>query len=114
MENADTKSELYISKIISSISAIDFAIQNTKATITAFENDNVEIFARIEKYEQIVCKQRKIAREIQSHLKLQNWSEVHRRVHIIHHLSQFLRDDLQTLMYEAQGAKVIHVSNQMT
>ncbi|MDR2338464.1 MAG: hypothetical protein LBE20_07515 [Deltaproteobacteria bacterium] len=110
MDNISDDSSIL--QLLNSLSALDSTLQRAKTTIQTYELSNPDILLRIEKYEEILQKQREIANSIHNHLKIKNWREVHRGISLINGLSRLFRDDAQSLIYEAQGAKVIHISHQ--
>jgi hypothetical protein len=102
--------DLSILQLLNSFSTLDSTLQRAKCAIQVYELSNPEIMVRIEKYEEILQQQRDVANSIRGHLKAKNWREVHRGIRIINSLSRMFHEDAQSLMYEVQGAKVIHVS----
>lgn len=100
-------------RVFDSFSALDNALQKAKVIVQTQEMSHSGLMSRIEKYEEILSKQREVAKSLRQHMKSKNWVAVHKEIRIMGGLSMMMREDALDLIYEIQGAKIVHISNQI-
>jgi len=103
----------HILRVFNSFNALDDALQKAKDIVQAEEMSHPALMLRIEKYEEILNKQREVAESLRQHMKSKNWAAVRKEMKVMSGLSILMREDALDLIYEIQGAKIIHIANQV-
>ena len=105
--------DAHMLRVFDSFNALDSALQKAKVIVQTQEMSHPDLMLRIEKYEEILSKQREVAQSLKQHMKSKNWVAVHKEMKIMSGLSMMMREDALDLVYEIQGAKIVHISNQI-
>ena len=103
----------HILRVFNSFNALDSALQKAKDIVLTQEMAHPALMLRIEKYEEILNKQREVAQSLRQHMKSKNWAAVRKEMKVMSGLSVMMREDALDLIYEIQGAKIVHISNQV-
>ncbi|MCB0339048.1 MAG: hypothetical protein KDD53_05570 [Bdellovibrionales bacterium] len=94
-----------IDRLFASFSDLETAIASAKKTLLARDAVPGEIIKRIDSYDNILSKQRKLANDLCSHIDTGNWDEVARHVNLINGLSALIRDDARAILAALSGAE---------
>jgi len=87
-----------IEKLFTSLSELETAIENAKNTLARTDKLTPAISARLNSYNEILTKQRKIAGDLCVFIIQKNWKEVDRNVNLINGLSAMIRDDAHSIL----------------
>lgn len=87
-----------IKHLFESFAQLERAISNARSALLRHSSPPKEILQRLNLYEEILEKQRFLAKELSQHLRTQNWSDVHRDVKLINGLSGMIRDDAEGIL----------------
>lgn len=87
-----------IDKLFSSFEELEGAIESAKKTLAKRESIPPEIMTRLNSYDDILLKQRTLAKELCQHMDSGNWDEVSRHVTLINGLSAMIRDDARAIL----------------
>lgn len=98
IEERATVNKIVISKLLESFTELEVSIRSAKLALTKRENAPRELLERVENYEQILNKQRKLADEMWRQVSQSNWAEVARYVKLINALSSMIRDDAREVV----------------
>lgn len=98
-----------ISKLFSSFTDLERAIESARHTLEQRGNVPKEVMQRLISYYGILDKQRSLASSLCDHLNRGNWHEVTRHVSLINGLSAMIRDDARSVLSSLveQRAEVI-------
>ena len=80
-------------QLFRSLAELESAIRAAKAPLMGPEPSRPAVLERLESYEHILVKQRRLALHLRDLAMERNWSEVSRHVKLISGLSQMIRDD---------------------
>ena len=105
--------DAHILRVFDSFNALDSALQKAKIIVQTQEMSQPDLMLRIEKYEEILRKQREVAKSLRQHIGSKDWVTVRKEMKIMSGLSMMMREDALDLVYEIQGAKIVHISNQI-
>ena len=108
-----TSDDAHIIKVLNSFNALDSVLQRARCIIETQEMSNPHLMLRLEKYEEILRKQREVAKSLRLHLKNKNWVAVCKDIRVMKGLSLMIHDDALNLVYEIQGARIVHISNRV-
>ena len=87
-----------IERLFSSFTDLETAIESAKKTLAQKESVPPEVIERLNSYDGILAKQRKLANELCGFINNGNWDEVSRHVTIINGLSAMIRDDARAIL----------------
>jgi hypothetical protein len=87
-----------IDRLFSSFADLEQAIQSAKTTLSKKQSVPSEVIERLNSYDGILAKQRRLAVELCEHINKGNWDEVSRHVSIINGLSAMIRDDARAIL----------------
>lgn len=87
-----------ISRLFSSFTELETAINGARATLEEKESVPEEVIERLNSYDGILVKQRKLAQELCVHINDGNWDEVARHVGLINSLSAMIRNDARAIL----------------
>lgn len=87
-----------INRLFSSFTELETAINSAKETLAKRENVPADVVKRLDSYDGILLKQRKLANELCEHITAGNWDEVTRHVGLINGLSAMIRDDARAIL----------------
>ena len=87
-----------IDKLLSSFDELERCIALTKEVLSKKKGIPENVIQRVNKYSEIVAKQRALTEELVTHLANQNWEEVTRNVKLINALSAMIREDAQAIL----------------
>ena len=90
--------KIVISKLLESFTELETSIRSAKLALTKRENAPQELVDRVENYERILDKQRRLADEMWNQVAVSNWAEVGRYVKLINGLSAMIRDDAREVV----------------
>ena len=79
--------------LIESFGELERAIAAAKACLLRKENPSKDILGRLDHYQEILVKQRSLARSLSEHSREGNVNEMVRHIKIINALSALIRDD---------------------
>ncbi|MBL7662246.1 hypothetical protein JNK13_05785 [bacterium] len=88
-------------KLFTSLDELERAVRLAKSSFTSISSKNPEILRRVEAYEEMLLKQRKLAQALADYIDLGNWDEVSRHIKLINGLSIMIQDDAKALVAEA-------------
>ncbi len=91
-------SHALIEKLLASFDELDRCIALTREVLSKRDGISENIIQRVNKYSEIVSKQRQFTEELKAHLAVQNWTEVSRHVKLINALSSMIREDAQAIL----------------
>jgi hypothetical protein len=97
MQNNETQNNI-VERLFTSFNELEQAIHSAKATLAKRGAVPREILERIESYDGILVKQRRLASELCRHIDAGNWDEVGRHVSLINGLSAMIRDDARAIL----------------
>lgn len=87
-----------VERLYASFSDLEQAIESAKNTLSQKESVPAEVMNRLNSYDGVLVKQRKLASELCMHISTGNWDEVTRHVTLINGLSQMIRDDAREIL----------------
>ena len=87
-----------IEKLFGSFSELEQAINQAKSTLAEKDAIPEEIMERLDSYDGILVKQRRLAHELCEHIAKEDWEEVNRCVGLINGLSSMIRDDARAIL----------------
>lgn len=87
-----------IERLFSSFADLEQAIESAKVTLSKKESVPAEIMERLNSYDGILEKQRRLASTLCKHIEQGNWDEVSRHVTLINGLSAMIRDDARAIL----------------
>lgn len=87
-----------IERLFASFGELEQSIRSARHTLAEKGNVSSEVLERLDSYDTILSKQRKLADSLCSHIKSQNWNEVTRHVTLINGLSAMIRDDARLIL----------------
>ena len=87
-----------IDKLFSSFADLEKAIESAKDTLKKRDSVPHEIIDRLNSYDGILEKQRKLANELCGFISQGDWNAVSRHVSLINGLSAMIRDDARSIL----------------
>lgn len=87
-----------IDRLFSSFEELDVAIQSARRTLSTREQVPTTILERLNSYDGILLKQKRLASELCVFINEGNWDEVTRHVSLINGLSAMIRDDARAIL----------------
>ena len=98
MESKSPQTPSIIERLFASFSDLEDSINSAKVTLSAKGEIPVHVVERLESYDSILSKQRRLALELAKHMSNGNWDEVARHVGLINGLSSMIRDDARAIL----------------
>lgn len=86
-----------IKKLFSSLDELDHSIQLARRALSVRVPYDQSLLQRIENYEEVLSKQRRLAERMCEYIVLGNWDEVNRHVKLINGLSSMIYADAKEL-----------------
>lgn len=90
--------KLVLNKLLESFGELETAIRSARIALTKRVNPPQELLDRVENYEKILDKQRRLSTKLWEHVADSNWGEVGRHVKLINALSTMIRDDAREVV----------------
>ena len=87
-----------VTKLFSSFTDLETAIESAKDTLKKRGTIPDEVLQRLESYDTIISKQRRLATDLCEKLHKEQWDEVNRIVGLINGLSSMIRDDARAIL----------------
>lgn len=87
-----------INRLFQSFTELESAILSAKETLKRKGNVPTEVIARLDSYDGILEKQKRLADELCEHIREGNWDQVSRHVGLINGLSAMIRDDARAIL----------------
>ena len=87
-----------IKKLFRSLDEIEKSIMVTKRVLATQDPISLEVMRRISSYEDILAKQRILAKRLCNYVIAGEWEEVSRHVRLINGLSAMIHEDARSLM----------------
>ncbi|MCB0320508.1 MAG: hypothetical protein KDD60_06230 [Bdellovibrionales bacterium] len=87
-----------IDRLYQSFADLEKAILGAKKTLESKEEVPREVVERLNSYDGILAKQKKLADELCQHIQSGNWDQVSRHVGLINGLSAMIRDDARAIL----------------
>jgi hypothetical protein len=87
-----------IERLFSSFGDLEKAISSAKDTLAKKESVSPDIIERLNSYDGILEKQRRLAEELCTHITNGDWDKVTQQVSIINGLSAMIRDDARAIL----------------
>lgn len=94
----DQEDNVIINRLFQSFSDLERAIGSARKTLEEREGIPPEVVARLSSYDDILEKQRNLAKELCQSIKNGDWDEVTRKVGLINGLSSMIRDDARAIL----------------
>lgn len=90
-----------IKRLFDSLDELERSIHLAKTALSAREGgESPTMLQRIAYYEEVLGKQRLLARALVSYLQQENWGEVARHIKLINGFSSLIHDDAKTFVAE--------------
>lgn len=90
--------KIVITRLFQSFGELERAIASAKQALEGKQTPPQELLERIDSYEQILLKQRRLAEELCGFANSGNWGGVERNIKVINGLSQMIRDDAREVV----------------
>ena len=90
--------ETIVTRLFSSFTDLESAIESAKETLKKRGAIPEEVIARLESYDTILTKQRRLATDLCDKMHVGDWDEVNRIVGLINGLSSMIRDDARAIL----------------
>lgn len=90
--------ETIVERLFTSFTELETAIESAKDTLSARGTVPEEVIQRLNSYDGILTKQRRLATSLCDHIHKGNWDEVTRLVGLINGLSSMIRDDAKSIL----------------
>ena len=87
-----------INRLFQSFTDLEKAIVGARKTLEEREDISPEVVRRLNSYDDILEKQKLLAKELCGSIKEGNWDEVTRQVGLINGLSAMIRDDARAIL----------------
>ena len=91
--------KVIIKKLFESFNVLEQAIFSARKTIEQRPDAPLSVLERLNSYNEILCKQRELAENLDFHCKFGNWDEVARHIKLINGLSGMIRDDAKDILF---------------
>ena len=89
---------LVIERLFESFVHLERAIKVARETVDKHGDTRADTLARIDKYEEILTKQRSLATALCGYASMGKWEEVSRHIKLINGLSTMIRDDAKEIV----------------
>ena len=89
-----------IKRLFDSLDELERSINLAKKALSAKEGNSTVTLQRVSYYEEVLGKQRKLARALVDYLLQENWAEVTRHIKLINGLSSLIHDDARAFVAE--------------
>lgn len=90
--------ENIVTRLFASFTDLETAIEGAKNTLKSKGTIPDEVIKRLNSYDSILSKQRKLATALCEHINNGDWNEVNRHVGLINGLSSMIRDDARAIL----------------
>lgn len=87
-----------VERLFNSFTDLETAIESAKETLKKKESVPQEVIERLNSYDSILAKQRRLADEMCQFIEAGDWDEVSRHVSLINGLSAMIRDDARSIL----------------
>jgi hypothetical protein len=87
-----------VKKLFRSLDELEQSIAIAKKVLSSQDPIPLEVMRRVASYEDILSKQRKLARRLCNYMVSGDWEEVSRHVKLINGLSAMIHEDARSLM----------------
>ena len=87
-----------IDRLFTSFEDLETAIHSARGALEKKGVAPKEVVERLNSYDGILIKQRRLADDLRHHMDLGNWNEVSRHVQLINALSAMIRDDARAIL----------------
>lgn len=87
-----------VARLFASFTDLETAIESAKKTLHSKGSIPEEVLRRIDSYDSILSRQRRLATALCDHISKGNWDEVNRHVSLINGLSAMIRDDARAIL----------------
>ena len=93
-----------IKKLFDSLNELESSVKLAKKMFCRDSSEKADqLLARIEYYEEVLGKQKRLASSLCDYIRTENWAEVNRHVKLINGLSALVSDDARGLIQEVLG-----------
>ena len=87
-----------INLLLNSLNELEKVIWNARITVNRKNYPTKGIIERLDSYDSVLVKQKKLAVELVKFIDEQNWEETNRHISLINGLSVLVRDDAKALL----------------
>ncbi len=87
-----------VTRLFASFTDLETAIESAKNTLQSKGTIPEEVLVRLNSYDKILSKQRRLATGLCDHINNGDWNEVNRHVGLINGLSAMIRDDARSIL----------------
>ena len=87
-----------INLLLNSLNELEKVIWNARITVNRKNYPTKGIIERLDSYDSVLIKQKKLAVELVKFIDEQNWEETNRHISLINGLSVLVRDDAKALL----------------
>ena len=87
-----------VKKLFDSLAELEGAVSLAKKSFASNEPQNDEVVERIRYYEEVLLKQKKLAKALCEFITSENWGEVTRHIRLINGLSSLIHNDARELV----------------
>lgn len=87
-----------VERLFASFTDLETAIESAKTTLQKRGTIPEEVIQRLDSYDSILSKQRRLATALCEHIHKGDWDEVNRHVGLINGLSSMIRDDARRIL----------------
>lgn len=87
-----------VKKLFDSLSELERSISLAKKTLSAKDPIPLDLLKRVAYYEEVLLKQKTLAKSLCDCIATENWDEVSRHVRLINGLSSLIHDDAKGLV----------------
>lgn len=89
-----------VKKLFESLDELERSVTLSKKTFSSVGSPDPELLRRIEYYEDVLQKQKRLATALCDHIEKGNWEEVSRHIKLINGLSALIHEDAKGLVNE--------------
>jgi hypothetical protein len=97
-DNYTNGQDSIVTRLFSSFTDLETAIESAKDTLKKRGTIPEEVLKRLESYDTIITKQRRLATDLCEKMHKEEWDEVNRIVGLINGLSSMIRDDARAIL----------------
>lgn len=94
----DNQENNIVTRLFASFTDLETAIDSAKNTLQSKGTIPEEVIVRLNSYDKILSKQRRLATALCDHINKGDWDEVNRHVGLINGLSAMIRDDARAIL----------------
>jgi hypothetical protein len=99
MQNDSNNPQLSIvTRLHQSFADLEKAIHGARETLSHKEHVPAHVFERLDSYDQIITRQRNLAKDLERHIQIGDMVEISRHVMIINSLSGMIIDDAKQIL----------------